>query len=179
MSRIGKNPIDIPDKVKVNIDKDVVLIEGPKGKLEQVIPFGLNLELKDGKLIVGRRSESKRDKSLHGTVRNLIANMVKGVTEGYTKELEIVGVGYRAQVKGKELCLQLGFSHPVNIPIPEDIKISTPKPTQISIQGIDKVKVGQIAADIRMVCPPEPYKGKGIRYAGEYVRKKQGKAITK
>jgi len=179
MSRIGKNPIIIPKNVKANIADGVVYIEGPKGKTQQKIPYGINIEAKDGKISIGRNSDSKRDKSLHGTLRNLIANMVRGITDGYTKELEIVGVGYRAQVKGKELNIQLGFSHPVDIPIPEDIKISTPKPTRIVIQGIDKIKVGQIAADIRMVYKPEPYKGKGIRYAGEYVKKKQGKAITK
>ena len=179
MSRIGKDPVSIPNNVKVKIDNKIIYVDGPKGKLQLKIPFGINIEVKDGKINVKRVSDLKRNKSMHGTIRNLISNIIKGITEGYTKELEIVGVGYRAQVKGKDLNVQLGFSHPVNIPIPEDIKISVPKPTQIIIQGIDKARVGQIAADIRMICPPEPYKGKGIRYVGEYVRKKQGKAITK
>jgi len=179
MSRIGKNPVEIPNNVKAKVDNEVVYVEGPKGKLQQKIPSRINVEVEDGKINVERVSDSKKDKSLHGTIRNLISNMVKGVTEGYTKELEIAGVGYKAQVKGKDLSLQLGFSHPVDIPIPEDVKISVPKPTQIVIQGTEKVKVGQIAADIRVVCPPEPYKGKGIKYVGEYIKKKQGKAITK
>ncbi|MBL7198170.1 MAG: 50S ribosomal protein L6 [Candidatus Omnitrophica bacterium] len=179
MSRIGKNPVSIPDNVKVKIDNKIIYVDGPKGKLQLKIPFGIDIEVKNGKINVKRASDLKKNKSMHGTIRNSISNIIKGITEGYAKELEIVGVGYRAHVKGKDLNVQLGFSHPVNIPIPEDIKISVPKPTQIVIQGIDKVKVGQIAADIRMICPPEPYKGKGIRYVGEYVRKKQGKAITK
>ena len=179
MSRIGKDPVSIPNNVKVKIDNKIIYVDGPKGKLQLKIPFGINIEVKDGKINVKRVSDLKRNKSMHGTIRNLISNIIKGITEGYTKELEIVGVGYRAQVKGKDLNVQLGFSHPVNIPIPEDIKISVPKPTQIIIQGIDKARVGQIAADIRIICPPEPYKGKGIRYVGEYVKKKQGKAITK
>lgn len=179
MSRIGKNPVIIPEKVKVTVDQEVVHVEGPKGKLQQKIPFGVTVEVKDDKVDVSRISDSKKDKSLHGTIRNLIANMIKGVTESYKKELEIIGVGYKAQIKGKDLSIQIGFSHPVDMSIPEDIKITVAKPTQITVEGIDKMRVGQIAATIRKVCPPEPYKGKGIRYAGEYIKKKQGKAVTK
>ncbi len=179
MSRIGKNPIAIPDKVKINILDRKVTIEGPKGRLEQSIPMGINVEVKDNLMVVTRLDESKQSKSNHGTIRQLLFNMVKGVVEGYQKNLEIQGVGFRAQAQGKFLNMQLGFTHPVNFSIPDDIKILTPKPTQIQVQGIDKFKVGEIAANIRKVFPPEPYKGKGIRYAGEYVRRKQGKAVTK
>ena len=156
MSRIGKNPVIIPEKVKVTVDQEVVHVEGPKGKLQQKIPFGVTVEVKDDKVDVSRISDSKKDKSLHGTIRNLIANMIKGVTESYKKELEIIGVGYKAQIKGKDLSIQIGFSHPVDMSIPEDIKITVAKPTQITVEGIDKMRVGQIAATIRKVCPPEP-----------------------
>ncbi len=179
MSRIGKNPIAIPEKVKVSIADRKVGVEGPKGKLEQFIPMGINVEVKENSIVVTRLDESKQSKSNHGTIRQLLFNMVKGVVDGYQKDLEIQGVGFRAQAQGKFLTMQLGFTHPVNFPIPDDIKILTPKPTQIQVQGIDKFKVGEIAANIRKVFPPEPYKGKGIRYVGEYVRRKQGKAVTK
>jgi len=179
MSRIGKNPISISSNVKVNIEDSIVTIEGPKGKLQQSIPLGIEVKLKDNSLIVSRLSESKQAKSNHGTIRALLFNMVKGVVDGYQKDLEIQGVGFRAQVQGKVLNMQLGFTHPVNFAFPDDIKILTPKPTQIQVQGIDKFKVGEIAANIRKVFPPEPYKGKGIRYVGEYVRRKQGKSVTK
>lgn len=179
MSRIGKNPITILEKVKVNIADSLVTVEGPKGKLEQSIPFGIKVEVKDNLVSVTRLNETKQSKSNHGTIRALIFNMIKGVVEGYQKELEIQGVGFRAQTQGKFLNLQLGFTHPVNFPVPDDIKVSTPKPTHIIIQGIDKFKVGEVSANIRKIFPPEPYKGKGIRYVGEYVRRKQGKAVTK
>ncbi|MDP2938820.1 MAG: 50S ribosomal protein L6 [Candidatus Omnitrophota bacterium] len=179
MSRIGKNPILIPENVKVNIAESQVIIEGPKGNLIQAIPTYIKVEVKENSIIVTRLNETKQTKSNHGTIRALLFNMVKGVVEGYQKELEIQGVGFRAQTKDKILNMQLGFTHPVNFPIPEDIKISTPKPTNIIVQGIDKFKVGEVAANIRRVFPPEPYKGKGIRYVGEYVRRKQGKSVTK
>jgi len=178
MSRIGRKPINIPKEVKVEINNDLISIQGPKGVLTQRIPERISLELKDNQLFVKRKSDDKLSKSLHGLTRSLIFNMVKGVTEGYSKELEIVGMGYRAELKGNHLVLYLGFSHPVNFPIPTGIKIEVPKPTQIKVSGIDKQLVGQTAAKIRDIYPPEPYKGKGIRYLGEVVRKKVGKAAA-
>lgn len=179
MSRVGKNPISIPKEAKVEVKEATVYIEGPKGKLSRALPLGFLLELKDGKLTVIRQRNNKNDKAMHGLTRVLIANMIKGVVDGYSRQLDIVGVGFRAEVKGENLVMQLGFSHPVNFPVPEGIKIQTLKPTQILVSGIDKQKVGETAARIRRIFPPEPYKGKGIRYTGEFVRKKIGKAITK
>lgn len=176
MSRIGKKLISVPKDVKVNVHDRVVGVEGPKGKLDFELPGRVSLELKEGQVCVQCTGASKMDKSLHGLTRSLIVNMIKGVTEGYTKELEIIGVGFRAQVQGNTLNMQLGFSHPVNYPVPEGIKIETPKQTQIVIRGIDKEKVGRVATQIRLIYPPEPYKGKGIRFAGEYIKKKVGKA---
>jgi large subunit ribosomal protein L6 len=178
MSRVGKKPIDIPSNVKVALDGKTVKVEGPKGKLEQKVHQRINVEVKDDQVVVTRPSDIKLDKSLHGLTRSLIHNMIIGVTEGYKKELEIHGVGLRAQVQGKKLNLQLGFSHPVNFEIPQDITIVTPKPTQIEISGIDKQQVGEVAAEIRAYYKPEPYKGKGIRYKDEYVRRKAGKTVV-
>ncbi len=177
MSRVGKKPILIPKNVKVSVSGNTVLVEGPKGKLTFDSHPNMTVEVKADQVIVSRRSDEKSDKALHGLTRTLINNMVVGTTAGYQKELEIQGVGFRAQVSGKKLVLQLGFSHPVEFHIPEGIVIETPKPTQIIIKGIDKQKVGETAAEIRAIFPPEPYKGKGIRYVGEYVRKKVGKAV--
>lgn len=179
MSRIGKKPIDIPDKVKVSLDGATLNIEGPKGKLQHLLPLGIKVDVKDNRITVSRSGDNKLQKSLHGVTRTLIVNMIKGCVDGYFKELDVVGVGFRAQVQGKTLNMQLGFTHPVNFPFPDDIKISTPNPNRIKIEGIDKIKVGELAAKIRRVFPPEPYKGKGIRYVGEFVRRKQGKAVTK
>jgi len=176
MSRIGKKPIAIPKDVKVEVKDNQVCVEGPKGKLNKPLSYRITIEIKDGILFVKRSGDTKLDKSLHGLYRAVIANMFKGVTEGYVKELEIQGVGFRAAVQGNNLNMLLGFSHPVNFPIPEGIKIEAPKQTQIIIRGIDKEKVGQVATEIRAVYPPEPYKGKGIRFAGEYIKKKVGKA---
>ncbi|RJO64227.1 MAG: 50S ribosomal protein L6 [Candidatus Omnitrophota bacterium] len=176
MSRIGKKPIVVPKEVKVDLKEKVLNIEGPKGKLVLSLFDSISAEYKDNVIILGRNSDTKLDKSLHGLTRALIYNMVKGVTEGYKKSLDIIGVGFRAQVQGKVLNLQLRFSHPVNYAIPEGIKIETPKANQVIISGIDKEKVGEVAAEIRAVCPPEPYKGTGIRYTGELVKKKVGKA---
>jgi len=178
MSRIGKKPVEIPKNVKASLDSNKVTIEGPKGKLSMKIHYRLTVEIKDDKLIVARKTDSKLDRSLHGLSRSLVANMVKGVTDGYQKELEIHGVGFRAQVQGKQLNMQLGFSHPINYEIEEGITIETPKPTSIIVKGIDKIKVGEVAAEIRGFYKPEPYKGKGIRYKGEYVRRKAGKAVA-
>lgn len=178
MSRIGKKTIQIPSNVKINISNSKVLVEGPKGKLDYTLPADFKVETKEGVITVLRPSESKRHLSLHGLARSMINNMIKGVTEGFTKSLEIQGTGFRAQVQGKALVIQLGFTHPVNFQIPEGIVIEVPKPTDIIIKGIDKQKVGQVAADIRASFKPEPYKGKGIRYVGEYVRKKAGKTVA-
>ncbi|MDD5166946.1 MAG: 50S ribosomal protein L6 [Candidatus Omnitrophica bacterium] len=176
MSRIGIKPVLIPKDAKIEVKDGLILIEGPKGKLSQRLSDRIKIEIKDNQVFVKRIVDTKMDRAFHGLTRALIANMLKGVTEGYIKELEIQGVGFRAQVQGNNLNMQLGFSHPVNITIPEGIKIETPKQTQIIIRGIDKEKVGEIAAEIRAVYPPEPYKGKGIRYSGEYIKKKVGKA---
>ena len=178
MSRIGKRAIQVPDKVKVEIKTGKVLTEGPKGKLEWKLPEGVEVKVSEKEIVVNRLREDKIGYSVHGLTRAYISNMVKGVSEGYTKSLEIIGVGYRAQMQGKVINLQLGFSHPVSYPIPEGISVKTPKPNQIVIEGIDKAKVGEVAAEIRDFLKPEPYKGKGIRYTGEYVRKKAGKAVA-
>ena len=178
MSRVGKKPIVIPTGVKIEILPASVIVQGPKGKLETAIFLGFKLEKTDKELIVKRPSEAKEHLALHGTLRSLINNAVIGVTDGYKKELEIQGVGYRAQIQGKALNLQLGFSHPIIYPVPEGVTVKTPKPTQIAVEGIDKKQVGQVAAIIRDFYKPEPYKGKGIRYEGEYVRRKAGKKVA-
>lgn len=176
MSRIGKKPVNIPKDVKVEFKDGSVFVEGPKGKLARSLSGRISIEIKDERCFIKRSGETKLDKSLHGLYRALLSNMIKGVTEGYVRELEIIGVGFKAQLQGNNLNMQLGFSHPVIFPIPEGIKIETPKATQITIRGIDKEKVGEVAAEIRAIRPPEPYQGKGVRYLGEYVKKKVGKA---
>jgi large subunit ribosomal protein L6 len=178
VSRIGKKPVAIPQGVKVEIKDHTVFVEGPKGKLNFTFSLRINVIVKDALAVVTRVQNTKNDRALHGLTRALINNMIKGVTEGYIKEMEIIGVGFKAQVQGNTLNMLLGFSHPVDYPIPEGIKIETPKPTQIVIRGIDKEKVGQVASEIRAVYPPEPYKGKGVRFAGEYIKKKVGKAAA-
>ncbi|MFD0987090.1 50S ribosomal protein L6 [Methyloligella solikamskensis] len=175
MSRIGKRPVTIPSGVTATLDGQHVAIKGPKGELSQHLVDDVLLKLEDGELTVSPRDESKRSQSMWGMSRTVIANLVTGVTEGFTKKLEITGVGYRAAVQGKTLQLNLGFSHEVNYPIPEGIEIQCPKPTEIVVSGIDKQKVGQVAAEIRAYRPPEPYKGKGVRYEGEYILRKEGK----
>jgi large subunit ribosomal protein L6 len=176
MSRIGKKVVIIPKEVKVEVKDNIIFVQGPKGKLTRVLSPRISLEIKDAELFVKRVADTKMDKSLHGLYRALIVNMIKGVTEGYKKELEIIGVGFKAGVVGTNLNMSLGFSHPVNIAIPEGIKIETPKPTQLVITGIDKELIGKISTEIRSIYPPEPYKGKGIRFLGEHVKKKVGKA---
>ncbi|MFH1854287.1 MAG: 50S ribosomal protein L6 [Candidatus Omnitrophota bacterium] len=178
MSRIGKRPIQIPDKVKVKIERGMVFAEGPKGKLDWNLPNGLEVQINGAELIVKNLKEGNENNAKHGLARAYINNIIKGVSEGYVKPLEIHGVGYRAQAQAKTLNLQLGFSHPVVYDIPEGITIKTPKQNQIVVEGIDKAKVGKAAAEIRNYLKPEPYKGKGIRYLGEYVRKKAGKAVA-
>jgi len=179
MSRIGKSPIPIPSGVTVKIDGDTSVVKGPKGEHRQHIPEGLSFEELDGVLTVSRSDDSKKSRARHGLVRALIANQIIGVTEGFTKKLEIIGVGYRATVKGKILDLQLQFSHPLEYPIPAGIQINCPDNTHIDVAGIDKQRVGQVAAEIRSFRKPEPYKGKGIRYVGEVILRKAGKAAGK
>jgi large subunit ribosomal protein L6 len=178
MSRIGRKPIDIPEGVKVKIERNIIEVEGQRGKLGLSFSPRLNIEQKEKQVLIKRSNDAKLDRSLHGLTRTLIANMVEGVSKGYEKKLEIQGVGYRAQVKEKKLVLNLGFSHVVNFFIPEGISIETSSPTQIVVKGIDKQKVGEVASQIRRLRPPEHYKGKGIRYLGEYVKQKQGKKVA-
>src|SRR5918997_363453 len=178
MSRIGNKAVDIPDKVKVNIDNDgAVAVEGPKGKLNWQLPREIKGNVADNRVSLARSAETRSVKALHGLARSLVSNMVQGVSEGFTKDLIIEGVGFKAAVQGSNLNLALGFSHPVLHPIPEGIKVTVTENTKISISGIDKHLVGQVAADIRRYYPPEPYKGKGVRYAGEVIRRKEGKTV--
>jgi large subunit ribosomal protein L6 len=175
MSRIGKKPVTIPSGVTATVDGQQVAVKGPKGELSQVLVDEVLAKLEDGELTVTPRDDSKRARSMWGMSRTLVANLVTGVTDGFTRKLEITGVGYRAAVQGQNVQLNLGFSHEVLYPIPEGIQIQCPKPTEIVITGIDKQKVGQVAAEIRRYRPPEPYKGKGVRYEGEYIFRKEGK----
>ena len=178
MSRIGKTPISIPTSVEIAIDGANIEVKGPKGSLNLVLTEGISLTQEDESLVVHRENDERQSKALHGLMRSLINNMIIGVTEGYSKQLELVGVGYRVQAKGKtNLEFQLGFSHPVNVSAPEGIEFDVPSPTELNISGIDKQMVGQVAADIRALKKPEPYKGKGIRYAGEHIIRKAGKAV--
>jgi large subunit ribosomal protein L6 len=175
MSRIGKKPIEIPEGVSVEIGDGEVTVKGPKGELRQAVSPAMQIQQTNGTLSVERPTDRGEHRSLHGLTRSLIANMVEGVTDGFEKRLQIQGVGYRARLQGKALELAVGFSHPVSIPAPEGIEFEVPQPTEVVVRGIDKQLVGEVAARIRKQRPPEPYKGKGIRYAGEYVRRKVGK----
>ena len=178
MSRIGNKAVEIPAKVKVSIGTDgAVAVEGPKGKLNWTLPRNIKASVEQDRVSVVRDAETRSVKALHGLSRSLIQNMVVGVMDGFTKQLEIEGVGFKAAVQGSNLSLNLGFSHPILFPIPSDIKITVTEGTKITIQGADKKMVGQVAADIRRFYPPEPYKGKGVRYAGEQVRRKEGKTV--
>jgi large subunit ribosomal protein L6 len=179
MSRIGKKPIPIPAGVTVNVDGTSVRVKGPKGEMSRTFRPDMKVSVQDGNIIVERPTESKPHRAFHGLERALIANMVQGVTEGFRKGLDIIGVGYKAEKKGNGVVLNVGYSHLVNYPQPEGITITTPSPTVVIIEGMDKQKVGQVAAEIRAVRPPEPYKGKGIRYQGEQVRRKAGKTGAK
>ncbi|HEY8346853.1 MAG TPA: 50S ribosomal protein L6 [Symbiobacteriaceae bacterium] len=179
MSRVGKAPIQIPSGVEVKVEGNVVTVKGPKGQLRREIHPDLTVTLENGALRVSRPSDERHHKALHGLTRTLLANMVEGVTKGYSRALEIVGTGYRASKSGKNLVLSVGFSHPVEITPPEGIEFQVPSPTQIVVNGIDKELVGQVAASVRSVRPPEPYLGKGIRYVGEKVRRKEGKTGKK
>jgi large subunit ribosomal protein L6 len=178
MSRIGNKEVEVPDKVKVNVDEEgAVSVEGPKGKLHWKLPREIRASVEDNRVSFVRETESRSVKALHGLSRSLVHNMVQGVSEGFSKQLEIEGVGFKAAVQGATLNLSLGFSHPVPFSIPEDIKITVADNTKITVQGVDKKLVGQVAADIRRFYPPEPYKGKGVRYAGEQIRRKEGKTV--
>ena len=178
MSRIGKQAVDIPGGVKVNIGNDgAVAVEGPKGKLIWQLPREIKASVADNRVSIVRGAETRSVKALHGLSRSLVNNMIQGVSAGFTKDLIIEGVGFKANVQGSVLNLALGFSHPVLFPIPDGIKITVAENTKISISGIDKKVVGQVAADIRRYYPPEPYKGKGVRYAGEIIRRKEGKTV--
>ena len=176
MSRIGKEPVRIPTGVDVALDGAVLSVTGPKGTLTQTVHPAVHVEVDDGTVTVTRSNDEPDTRALHGLTRALVANMVHGVSEGWERRLEIVGVGYRATQQGADIQLQVGYSHPVTVPAPEGITITVPAPTQIVVSGVDKQQVGQVAADIRAIRRPEPYKGKGIRYAGEQVRRKSGKA---
>jgi large subunit ribosomal protein L6 len=175
MSRIGRQPIEVPAGVLVSVDPGRVTVSGPKGELRTVVPPRMKIEQEEGVITVSRPTERGEDRALHGLTRTLVANMVEGVTNGFEKRLEIQGVGYRAAMSGTNLELQVGYSHPVRITPRQGIEFEVPVPTQVIVRGIDKQLVGQTAAEIRKVRPPEPYKGKGIRYEGEYVRRKVGK----
>lgn len=174
MSRIGRKPIPVPAGVKVQISEHAVGVEGPKGKLHVPLPPGIRLEQKDGVLVAVRQNDEQR--AVHGLARALVANAVLGVTQGFKKELDIVGVGYRAEVKGKRIGFSLGYSHPIDFPIPDGIQITVDKQTHLTVSGADKGQVGQVAANIRALRPPDPYKQKGIRLTGERLKKKAGKA---
>jgi large subunit ribosomal protein L6 len=178
MSRIGKKPIEVPAKVKVNLGAEgAVTVEGPRGKLSWNLPRAVRARLEGSSVLLDRSGESRQIKALHGLSRALVANMVAGVTEGFKKELEIQGVGFKAAVQGQKLNLSLGKSHPILFPIPPNVKVTVADGTKITIEGVDKHLVGQTAADIRAFYPPEPYKGKGVRYLGEQVRRKAGKTV--
>ncbi len=175
MSRIGLKLIDIPEGVEVKVDGSTVSVKGPKGELSQELTDTMGVNIEDNVITIERKSEDKESRSLHGTTRSLISNMVEGVSKGFQKELEIIGVGYRAQKQGTKLVVNAGYSHPVEIEQEENIEFDVPKNTEIIVKGIDKERVGAVAANIRAIRSPEPYKGKGIRYKGEYVRRKEGK----
>ncbi len=176
MSRIGRKPIPLPETVSVAISPGRVQVNGPLGELSQQVPLRMSIEREDAEIVVTRPTDRGEDRALHGLTRTLVANMVEGVTKGFEKRLEIQGVGYRATLQGTRLELSVGYSHPVPVEPPQGITFEVPSPTSIVVRGVDKQQVGQVAAEIRRVRPPEPYKGKGIRYEGEYVRKKAGKA---
>jgi large subunit ribosomal protein L6 len=179
MSRIGKLPVTIPSGVTVKVDGNRIAVKGPRGELSRTLPAEMTVAQEGDTIVVSRPSDETRHKSLHGLSRTLVANMVEGVTKGYTRQLEITGVGYKAEVKPYGLLLVLGYSHPIEFRAPDGIKLTAPIPTQVTIEGADKEKVGQVASEIRLLRPPEPYKGKGIKYAGEHIRRKAGKAAGK
>ena len=175
MSRIGKTPVAIPDKVEATLRDGTIVVKGPRGELSFTFHGSMDVKVADGEVVVERPSDSAQHKALHGLTRSLIANMVEGVTDGFSRTLEIVGVGYRAEKRGQNVVFNLGYSHTIDYEPPEGITIDVPAPTTVTVNGVDKQMVGQVAAEIRALRPPEPYKGKGIRYRGEQVRRKAGK----
>jgi large subunit ribosomal protein L6 len=177
MSRIGKQPIIIPPQVKVEVKNRQVVVEGPKGKLHLELPKRTSLKVESGKVIVSREGDDAQARALHGLSRALVNNMVRGVSEGFVKKLEIQGVGFKASVQGKVVNMNLGYSHPINYPIPDQIKVTVDENTKLTIEGPDRQVVGLVAAELRGFYPPEPYKGKGVRYAGEHVQRKEGKTV--
>ena len=179
MSRVGLKPISLPEKVAVKLDGRTVVVEGPKGQLDFHLPDGISLSSEGTTVVVSRASELRQHRALHGTARSLVQNMILGVTQGFVKNLEIQGVGLRAAVKGSDLDLSLGRSHPLLHPIPAGLTVTVADHTKIKVEGIDKQLVGQFAAEVRAFYPPEPYKGKGVRYVGEHVRRKEGKSVGK
>jgi large subunit ribosomal protein L6 len=176
MSRVGKLPIPLPKGVEVRVAGRLVTVKGPKGELSREVDADMGVEQTEGQVVITRPTDQQRHRAVHGLTRALVANMVSGVSEGFSKTLEMQGVGYRAQMQGADLVLAIGFSHPVNIKPPQNIEFEVDGTSKIIVRGINKEQVGQVAADVRKIRPPEPYKGKGIRYAGEYVRRKAGKA---
>ena len=176
MSRIGKLPISVPGTVKVELDGNHLRVEGPRGALERALPPQITLRVEDGTIVCERPTDGREHRSMHGLTRTLVSNMVTGVSQGFTKELQLVGVGYRAQKQGNDLVLSLGFSHPVRFSPPEGITIDVPEPTRFVVSGASRESVGQVAAELRRFRPPEPYKGKGVMYVGERIRRKAGKA---
>jgi large subunit ribosomal protein L6 len=178
MSRIGRKPIPVVKGVKIEKKDGIIKVVGPKGELQAIIPSSISIEMNDTEILVKRSSDEKSQKALHGTWRALLQNMINGVSIGYQKKLEIVGVGYKAEVRGKKVQLALGYSHPILFEPPQGIKVEVPIPTNIMISGVDKQLVGQVAAKLRSFRPPEPYKGKGVKYEGEYIRRKAGKAAA-
>ena len=177
MSRIGKQPVAIPPKVKVDVKGSKIFVEGPKGKLDFELPRRTTARIADGKVVVSRDGEDAQARALHGLSRSILNNMVKGVSEGFVKKLEIQGVGFKAAVQGKNVNLALGYSHPINYPIPDQIKVTVEENTKLTIEGPSKEVVGKVAAEIRSFYPPEPYKGKGVRYSDEHVKRKEGKTV--
>lgn len=177
MSRVGLKPVPVPEKVNVSVSGNTVQVEGPKGKLSLDLPEGITANVEEGQVVIQRANELRLVRSLHGTFRSLVQNLIVGVGEGFVKDLEIQGVGLRAAVKGSILDLSLGKSHPIHHPIPDGLKVTVAENTKIKVEGIDKQLVGQFSAEVRAYYPPEPYKGKGVRYVGEYVRRKAGKSV--
>src|SRR5215510_9840522 len=177
MSRIGKQPVTIPPKVKVDVQGQKVSMEGPKGKLQFDLPKRTSAKVDNGNILISRKGDDAEAKALHGLSRAILNNMVKGVSDGFVKKLEIQGVGFKAAVQGKVVNLSLGYSHPINYPIPDQIKVTVEENTKLTIEGPDKQVVGQVASELRAFYPPEPYKGKGVRYVGEHVQRKEGKTV--
>lgn len=175
MSRIGKQPVEIPEKVDISLNDDNIKVKGPKGELSHDLPHRVEVKVEDDEIIVNRKGNDKKDRSVHGLTRSIIENMIIGVVDGYKKELEMVGVGYSAQLKGKDLQIEVGYSHPVMVEAPENIEFEVEKKNNIVVKGIDKQQVGEVAAQIRSIRKPEPYKGKGIKYVDEHIRRKVGK----